>query len=355
MRKPDGDVGFHNLSATAPALEKLRQSEVVHQAKPLVADKPQSRTRSRKTRSGPWWWLAGLGLGALGLVTSVGLLDGLWPPPDQGLSSEEESGDTAPLANPPSRPITVLVIGSDADRLAAATNGAAPAGAANSDSLLLVRVDPEGPLQVLAIPTELAVKLPGRKKLQPLGSLYRQGGAALSAGAVAELVGLDPGQPERYVVLPRSALRELVDGLGGLELNLDQPLSYSDKSQAYSIDLQGGLQRLKGDQVEQLVRYRDKAGGEAGRRKRQELVIGQLVGELTRPDQWAQLPERWQRLTTQLDTNLSQGEALSLLTAGLGQEKAPRFSQVPLESPAKPDQTLRQISAKAPSPLWPNP
>ncbi|CAK6690804.1 Polyisoprenyl-teichoic acid--peptidoglycan teichoic acid transferase TagU [Synechococcus sp. CBW1107] len=349
----------------APALKKLRQSEAIPQANPVVAGKPRADTNrqepprppsaspARPRRSGPWTLLAGLGLGALGLVASVGLIDRLWPPQDQGLSNEEQNGEAAPLASPPSRPITVLLIGSDADRLAAASNGAAPAGAANSDTLMLLRVDPAGPLQILAIPTELAVKLPGQKTVQPLGSLYKQGGAALSAGAVAELVGLDPGQPERYVVLPRSALRELVDGLGGLEVNLDQPLRYRDKSQAYSIDLQGGLQRLKGAQVEQLVRYRNKEQGEAGRRERQQKVIALLVSELIRPDQWAQLPERWQRLTSQLDTNLSQGEALSLVTAGLRQEKPVRYSQIPLEPPAKPDQTLRQISAKAPTPLWP--
>ncbi|MCT0218507.1 LCP family protein [Synechococcus sp. CS-1329] len=315
-----------------------------------MAGKPRSDKNRRKP---PWTRLAGLGLGVLALVASVGLIDLLWPARDQSLSSEEQSGEAVPLASPPSRPITVLLIGSDADRLAAASNGAAPAGAANSDTLLLLRVDPAGPLQILAIPTELAVKVPGQTSVQPLGSLFKQGGPALTAGAVAELVGLDPGQPERYVVLPRSALRELVDGLGGLEVNLDQPLTYKDKSQAYSIDLQAGLQRLKGVQVEQLVRYRNKAEGEEGRRARQQRVVTQLASELVRPQQWAQLPERWQRLTSQLDTNLSQGEALSLITAGLRQQKPLRYSQLPLEPPAKPDQALREISSKAPTPLWP--
>lgn len=344
---------------------KLRQSESIPQVNPVVAGKSRtdekrqephrspSASPARPRRKPPWALLGGLGLGALGLMASVGLINRLWPLQDQGLSTEEQNGEAAPLASPPSRPITVLLIGSDADRLAAASNGAAPAGAPNSDTLLLFRVDPGGPLQILAIPNELAVKLPGQKSVQPLGSLFKQGGPALSAGAVAELVGLDPGQPERYVVLPRSALRELVDGLGGLEVNLDQPLTYKDKSQAYNIDLQGGLQRLKGAQVEQLVRYLDKGQGEAGRRVRQQRVITQLLSELVRPEQWAQLPERWQRLTSQLDTNLSQGEALSLITAGLRQDKPVRYSQIPLEPPAKPEQTLRQISAKAPTPLWP--
>jgi LCP family protein required for cell wall assembly len=291
----------------------------------------------------------------VGLVGSLNLFDRLWPPADRGLTAEEEKGEVAPLASPPSRPITVMLIGSDADRLVSTSNGAAPAGPANSDALLLVRVNPAGPLQILAIPTELAVKLPGQSGVQSLGSLYRQGGAALCAGAVAELVGLDPGQPERYVVLPRSALREIVDGLGGLEISLDRPLRYKDRSQAYSIDLQGGLQRLRGSQVEQVVRYRDKGQGEPGRRERQQQVVGVLMDQLKQPDQWPQLPERWQRLASQLDTNLTQAEALSLLSAGLQQKASPQYRQVPLQPASSPDQSLRLISAKAAVPLWPGP
>ncbi len=291
--------------------------------------------------------------GVLGVVGAIGLLDLLWAQPDRGLAVDASGASPAGLADPTSRPITVLVVGSDADRLASATNGAAPSGPANSDSLLLVRVDPEGPPRVLALPIELAVKLPGQAKLQSLGSLYRQGGPALTAEAVAQLVGLDPGQPERYVVLPRSALRELVDGLGGLELSLDTPMRYQDKAQAYGIDLQGGLQLLKGPEVEQFVRYRDTTGGETARRGRQHQVLIALVQQLARPDQWPELPERWQRLTTQLDTNLTQGEALSLLATALERSGPLVVDQVPLEPVGTAAQPLRQLKAAAPRPLWP--
>jgi LCP family protein required for cell wall assembly len=307
--------------------------------------------QSGQKRRRPGRTLLGVVAAVLGVVGAVSLVDLFWARPEQSLSSEEQSG--ARLADLPTRPITLLLIGSDADRLGAASNGAAPPGPANSDTLLLVRADPAGPMRVLALPSELAVKLPGQKAPQSLGSVYRQGGAALTADTVARLVGLDPGQPERYVVLPRSALRELVDGLGGLELSLDRPMRYRDKAQAYSIDLQGGLQLLKGSQVEQLVRFREKDQGEQGRRERQQEVVNALVQQLARVDQWPQLPERWQRLSSQLDTNLSEAEALSLLAAAVQQPQKIRYDQLPLLPVIRPDQPLRQIPADLPSPLWP--
>ena len=71
-------------------------------------------------------------------------------------------------------------------------------------------------LTILEEGTELLTRLKHAlvdKQPVALGSLYRRGGPALVAGAVAELVQLPDGQPDRYLVLPRSALRELVDGL----------------------------------------------------------------------------------------------------------------------------------------------
>ena len=55
-------------------------------------------------------------------------------------------------------------------------------------------------------------------------------------------------------MLPRSALRELVDGMGRLELAPDRTMAYTDQSQKLTIALQGGLQQLNGAQVEQYLR-----------------------------------------------------------------------------------------------------
>ncbi len=304
-----------------------------------------------RARLGSRLWKLSLAL--LAAVGTVVLFERVWSRPDPGLVSSDQAGLNKDLADPPIRPITVLLIGTDADRLDASTNGAAPPGPANADTLLLIRADPGGAMRVLNVPTELAVQVPGQQKVQSLGTLYRLGGPALTAGGVGELVGLEPGQPECYVVMPRQVLRSLVDGLGGLELNLDQAIRYHDKAQNYRVDLQGGLQVLKGPQVEQLVRFKGKDDGLSGRRSRQQEVIGGLLEQLGRPGGTAKLAQQVRQLQPLVGTNLTETEMLSLLNVAIQQAHTVRYDKLPLAPTTEPGQTLRQVAPGAEQPLWP--
>lgn len=309
------------------------------------------RPSPTKLRRGPT--LLRLGAAVVGGIAGLGLLGLVWPESDRATQPVQQL-TPAELARPPSRSITLLVIGVDSDLPGDPVNQAAPRGPANVDALLLVRVNPQGPLQVLTLPTNLAVQLPGQRRPQALGSLYRLGGAALTADAVRSLLGLDSGQPERYVVLGRATLRNLVDGLGTIAANPSFALRYNDKSQRFSINLQGGLQRLKGNQVEQLVRYRDPRRPDDSRQENQNLVIRSLLREMALPEQLSQLSELVKSLNSGVLTNLNQPETLSLLAAGLSHGETVQFSRVPL-APAAAKVPLREIAISAPDPLWPAP
>ena len=288
-----------------------------------------------------------MAIGALLGATALGMI---WHPRDKAFQPRLEL-TPATLAEKPRRPITLLVIGSDADRLGEASNGAAPAGPANADALLLIRVDPKGPLQVLNLPRELAVKLPGSRQPVALSELYRRGGVALTAAAVRELTGLQPPRPDRYLILPRGALRDLVNGLGGLEIDPPRTMLYQDKAQKLKIDLQGGLQQLGGAQVEQLVRFHDKWLGESGRRHDQELVVTSLQERLRQPEQLAKLSYLLQMLQGKVDTNLSSKETLSLLAAGLDNDQPITFVSLSLDPVKASHGKLRQLSSNA-RPPW---
>ncbi|MEY4297276.1 MAG: hypothetical protein RLZZ423_455 [Cyanobacteriota bacterium] len=305
------------------------------------------RSRARLGRIATRLLAAGVGVAA-----GLGLLGLLWPEADRAVQ-QEGLPSAAALAELPSRPISVLLIGSDADRRGAVRNGAAPLGAANSDALVLVRVDPKGPLQVLSLPVEAAVQLPGDRKPVALGSLYRRGGPALVAGAAAELVELPQGQPDRYLVLPRGALRQLVDDLGRLELSPDRTMRYQDKTLRYRISLEGGLQQLNGAQVEQLLRFRDAERGEEGRRERQQMAIESTLRQMGQHRQLQQLPDLLRQLQDQVDTNLTQSEALSLLAAVLQQSAPIQFHSLALKPALKPGEPLRQVDEAAVRQAWP--
>ncbi len=293
-----------------------------------------------------------IGAAAIGVGLGVGTLGLVWPKPDRSLDTRQQL-TPADLAKPPSRPVTVLVIGIDGERLGDGVNGAAPRGAANADALLLVRVNPVAPTQVLSLPPELAVKLPGQSQPLALGSLYRLGGAALVGDAVRELVGMDSTEPDRYLVLSRSALRNLVDDLGGIEASPSQAMRYRDKSQNFTINLEAGLQRLQGRDVEQLVRFRDPLRPVESRIDDQQEAARGLLKAMALPAQLPNLPGLLGSLKGEVATNLSETEALSLLAAALGRTDALQVSTVPLSLPKASQAPLRQLSPQAALPLWP--
>jgi len=304
---------------------------------------PSERRRRAATR------LAAAGLGVLVAGAALALV---WPKADRSLTQNTLTS-VVDLAKPPTRAVTVLLIGSDAERPGDPTNGAAPSGPANSDALLMLRVQPDGPLQVLELPIEAAVQLPGQKRPQSLGSLYRIGGAALVADAVRELLNLPPAQPDRYVVVARGGLRQLIDGLGKLDVSPLRSMRYVDRRQGLKIDLEAGLQRLDGRQVEHMVRYRDASDGEAGRRQQQQQLLRTLMRELGQPARLSQLASLAREVLASSDTNLSEAELLSLLVASLAQGETVEFSELPLEPAQKAHGSLRQLSsAAALPPSW---
>jgi len=297
-------------------------------------------------------------IAAAGAFAGISLLNLVWPRPEPaGISGEADK--LSDLANVPNRPVTVLVIGVDADQPGADTNNAAPAGPPNADALLLLRVNPGGPLQVLPLPASLAVLLPGQQRPQSLGSLYRSGGPALTADAVRELVGLPAGRPDRYLVLGRGTLRALVDRLGTVEANPPRSMRYTDKAQKLKIDLQAGVQRLSPEQMEHLARWRDPARPVESRLDNQREVVGSLQRELSVQGMRVDLPALVEGLRGQVNSNLTRGEVLSLMAAALRPESGVSFTSLPLaptrQSQAAKATGLRELAASLPDPFWPEP
>ena len=64
-----------------------------------------------------------------------------------------------------------------------------------------------------------------------------------------------------YVVVDTDALVKLVDAMGGVEFNVPIDMDYDDDSQDLHIHLKAGLQKLNGDQAEQVLRFRHNNDG----------------------------------------------------------------------------------------------
>jgi len=294
-----------------------------------------------------------VGSALLGLGVTGWLLATLWPEPDRVAQGAPLSADQPETLAPfPNAPVTVLVIGLDTDRLGAPTNQAAPKGPANADALLMLRIASEEPLQVLQIPTELGVQLPGDQDPGSLAQLWRRGGVNLVRDAIRDIVGLEEGAPQRYVVMPRSALRQLVDGLGNVEVVLGQSYQRKDKTQGYSVNLQAGRQLLNGAQAEQLVRHLPDPKAVSKRRQRQDIVVAAVIEQVKAPSGIGVIPALVDQLDAEVETNLSRTEQLSLAAAIIASPDPVTISRLPLAERAG-EQTLRQIKPDASRPLWP--
>ena len=316
-------------------------------------------TSSKETRLTRWFGrrplrtVLRLGAIALGVGATGWLLSVLWPEPDRAaIEASTKSDAITNLAPFPSAPVMVLVVGIDANQLGESSNQAAPLGRANADALLLLRVSAEEPLQVLQLPSEIAVQLPGSDSPTSLSSLWQSGGVALLNDAIQDILGLTQQVPQRYVVMPRTALRTLVDGLGDVDLVLDQTYQHNDQSQGYSINLQAGRQRLNGEKAEQFARYRPTPLDNANRRNRQQDLILALVDQVKDSSVISTLPLLVSRLDDELDTNLSRREQLSLAAALIASPLPVRITQVPLAKRVD-NQILRQVKPDQTLPLWP--
>jgi LCP family protein required for cell wall assembly len=316
-------------------------------------------TSSKETRLTRWFGrrplrtVLRLGAIALGVGATGWLLSVLWPEPDRAAKEASTKSEAMTnLAPFPSAPVMVLVVGIDANQLGESSNQAAPLGRANADALLLLRVSAEEPLQVLQLPSEIAVQLPGSDSPTSLSSLWQRGGVALLNDAIQDILGSTQQVPQRYVVMPRSALRSLVDGLGDVDLVLDQTYQHNDQSQGYSINLQAGRQRLNGEKAEQFARYRPTPLDNANRRNRQQDLILALVDQVKDSSVISTLPLLVSRLDDELDTNLSRREQLSLAAALIASPLPVRITQVPLAERVD-NQILRQVKPDQTLPLWP--
>jgi LCP family protein required for cell wall assembly len=210
------------------------------------------------------------------------------------------------------RPVNILVMGIDEVPNAQPNSEATFAG--RTDTLLLVRVDAEsGTLNVMSIPRDTRVQIPGFG-MDKINQANVLGGPELVAQTVAYNLGNI--QIDRYVRINTSAFREMVDLVGGIEVNVPTRMEYTDRTQGLYIDLYPGWQTLNGDQAEQFARYR-KDSGDIGRVQRQQMLLKALRERLTNPTVIPKLPQALRVLQRYVDTNLTLEEMLAIANFGL--------------------------------------
>ena len=217
---------------------------------------------------------------------------------------------TSMLPGSLARPINILVLGIDNSGHPHIGNFTpAEALSGNSDTMLLVRLDPDRrQVNVLSIPRDTQVQIPG-VGLDKINDANVQGGVSLAASTVSKM--LSNVQIDRYIRVDTEELVHLVDAIDGLEVNVPKQMDYVDHSQNLTIHFAPGVQKLNGQHLEEYVRYRHDELGDIGRVQRQQEVLKALLQKMIQPQMLTKLPKVLQVIQQNTDTDLSLEEMLA--------------------------------------------
>ena len=180
----------------------------------------------------------------------------------------------------------------------------------NTDVMAAVQVE-NGITRITQVPRDTYVETTDHGVLKA-NALY----GVIGPAAVKQEVSTLLGQPiERHLKVNLAAVNKVADALGGVEVDVPKRMFYQDHSQGLYIDLDPGIQVLRGEKLEGFLRFRHDETGDLGRMERQRLVINQVFRKLAQPATLAQLPALLRIAGEDIHTDLSPLELTQLMSA----------------------------------------
>jgi LCP family protein required for cell wall assembly len=182
-------------------------------------------------------------------------------------------------------------------------------GAQRTDTLMLVNINPYTKhIGLISIPrdTRLFVEGHGYKKIN---SAYTYGGVKLLAKSLADYLQITIPY---YVMIDLNGAGQIIDDLGGVELNVEKRMYYVDHAGDLYIDLQPGRQRLTGSKALQYVRFRGDPDADLSRMKRQQNFIKALANRCMSIGTIVRVPRLIYKFSRHVKTNLSSSQIISL-------------------------------------------
>ncbi len=157
---------------------------------------------------------------------------------------------------------------------------------------------------LLAVPRDTLVEVPGLGE-DKVNAAFANGGPELTVETLENLTELPI---ENYVVLDFGGTREIVDALGGITVNVEEPIETEQDGAFFLIP--AGPQELTGAQALAYVRYRGGPTADIGRIGRQQRFLQALAGEATSPENLPRLPATARAVWRNGETNMNPFEAV---------------------------------------------
>ncbi|SCG83714.1 putative transcriptional regulator ywtF [Proteiniborus sp. DW1] len=194
--------------------------------------------------------------------------------------------------------ITFLLLGVDA-------NDTNKAKGQRTDTMMLCKYDDTtGKISILSIPRDTMATIRGRKKKEKINHAHAYGGPELSVKAVRDLLGISL---DYYVRVDYQIVKDVVDLIGGVEVDVPMDMKYSDPwaDPPLNIDLKKGKQVLDGDKSLQFLRYRKGyADQDLGRIEAQHQFMSSAIKKALNPVNILKLPKFIDTYVKNVDTNI---------------------------------------------------
>ena len=177
-----------------------------------------------------------------------------------------------------------------------------------SDTLFVVMMDPDNKgASLLSIPRDTRVKIKGHG-WDKINAAYAYGGHELTRNTVRDLLGI---RIDNYVVIDFQGFKDLVDVIGGIDINVEKRMYYYDPYDNFKIDLHPGLQHMDGKTAIQYVRYRD-AEGDIGRIRRQQKFILAMYKKITSANMLVRIPSLAKQIMSMIRTDMDMKDMLAM-------------------------------------------
>ncbi|MFA5479951.1 MAG: LCP family protein [Candidatus Muiribacteriota bacterium] len=204
-------------------------------------------------------------------------------------------------------------------------------GRSRSDTIILAFVNTyTKKIQILSIPRDTMVEIEGRGT-RKINAAYVYGGIKGTEEAIEKLLNIEI---DHYVVVDIDGFVNIIDILGGIEIDVEEDMHYIDKAGELYINLKKGTQVLDGRNAMYYVRFRDKISADIGRIGRQQKFIKQVMEKTKEIGLIWKLPSIIQELYRNIKTDLGIKDILNVVKRFRDFD----FSQVKVDMlPGQPD------------------
>jgi LCP family protein required for cell wall assembly len=291
---------------------------------------PRFTPRKRK-RKGKWkialWLLLLAVLGGAGYKASQiylqfdGMLSQITAHASQSTQTEDVSKDEAQLPATTQKPITLLLLGMDTRK---------QTGSLNTDVIMVATLNPQSKsATIVSIPRDTYMKPSGFKPGKAnsfYAAQFRYNHKPLDP-KIKQLYGDYLKVPIDYMMtINFDGFEDVVDALGGVTVDVDMDMKYTDNEDGTKINLHKGTQKLTGKQTLDFVRYRHSntpGVGESSdleRNARQQRVVSAIIGKLKSLDGLRNLGNVFTAVGNNMQADLPKSLIKSMIGTYLGME-----------------------------------